>query len=112
MIDICCLTTKLQKIIETNADMLKKLHKWAKIWLKDQSFDEDMTIFMVVLVQNWLSSRKKRTWNKGECRFEHPYAYQGMAKADFGLEKNHQYLHFLLNVLKFYIYFRSFAFVT
>ena len=47
MIDFCCLTAKLQKLIEANADMLKKLHKYAKIWLKDQSFDEDMTIFML-----------------------------------------------------------------
>jgi len=27
IIDFCCLTAKLQKTIETNADMLKKLHK-------------------------------------------------------------------------------------
>lgn len=31
MIDYCCLTAKLQKIIGTNAEMLKKLHKCAKI---------------------------------------------------------------------------------
>jgi hypothetical protein len=27
MIDCCCLTAKLRKLIETNDDMLKKLHK-------------------------------------------------------------------------------------
>jgi hypothetical protein len=50
MIDYCCLTAKLRKIIETNADMLKKLHKQAKIWLKDQSFDEYITIFMLYYI--------------------------------------------------------------
>jgi hypothetical protein len=31
MIDFCCLTAKLRKLIGINADMLKKLKKQAKI---------------------------------------------------------------------------------